>query len=57
MKMFEYTKKKNLEKLSAEQRMFVAKVIMRDVKKIAVDKGITEQEAYEGYSKGLYDIS
>lgn len=55
MKMYEYTKKKNFDELSPEQKIFTAKVIMNDVKKIAKEKGISEKDAYEAYSKGLYD--
>lgn len=55
MKMYEYTRKKNFNDLSIDQKVFTAKVIMREVKKIAEEKGISEKDAYEAYSKGLYD--
>lgn len=55
MKMYEYTRKRNFNELSIDQKVFTAKVIMREVKKIAEEKGISEKDAYEAYSKGLYD--
>lgn len=54
MRVFEYTKKSNLQKLSPDRQRFVAKMIMRDVKKLAAEKHITEPEAYALYSSGLY---
>lgn len=54
MKMFEYTKKSNFEKLDADKQKFVAKKIMQEVKQIAIEKNISEEQAYNLYSKGLY---
>lgn len=46
--------KKKFEKLSMEQKKFMAKVIMNDVKQIALEQKISEQLAYDLYSKGLF---
>lgn len=54
MRIFEYTKKSNLQKLSPDQQKFVVKMIMRDVKQLAEKKQITEPEAYALYATGLY---
>lgn len=52
--MFEYTQKRKFNELSGEQKVFMAKVIMNDVKQIALEKNISEQLAYDLYSKGLF---
>lgn len=52
--MFEYTQKRKFNELSEEQKVFMAKVIMNDVKQIALEKNIPEQFAYDLYSKGLF---
>lgn len=52
--MFEYTQKRKFNELSGEQKVFIAKVIMNDVKQIALEKNISEQLAYDLYSKGLF---
>lgn len=54
MRMFEYMNKNVIETLPPERRQFITKMIMRDVEKIAKEKGISEEKAYELYSKGLY---
>lgn len=54
MKMFEYMRKENLMKLTADQQKFVAKKIMHDIEHITKEKGISEIEAYALYAKGLY---
>ncbi|RKI35991.1 hypothetical protein D7V96_26335 [bacterium D16-59] len=54
MYMFEYTQKRKFNELSGEQKVFIAKVIMNDVKQIALEKNISEQLAYDLYSKGLF---
>lgn len=54
MKAFELTRKKKLEELSSDQRQFTAKMIVREVKKIAKEHNISEKEAYWGYTHGLY---
>lgn len=54
MYLFEYTKKANMEKLDPDRRKFVAKMITRDVQKIAAEKNISEERAYDLYSKGLF---
>lgn len=54
MKAFELTRKKKLEELSSDQRQFTAKMIVREVQKIAKEHNISEKEAYWGYMHGLY---
>jgi len=54
MKLFEYAKKSNLVKLDPDRQKFIAKIIMRDVQKIASEKNISEAAAYELYTHGLY---
>lgn len=54
MKEFELTRKKKLEELSSDQRQFTAKMIVREVQKIAKEHNISEKEAYWGYTHGLY---
>ena len=54
MKAFELTRKKKLEELSSDQRQFTAKMIVRELQKIAKEHNISEKEAYWGYTHGLY---
>ena len=54
MKAFELTIKKKMEELSSDQRQFTAKMIVREVQKIAKAHNISEEEAYWGYTHGLY---
>lgn len=54
MKAFELTRRKKLEELSSDQRQFTAKMIVREVQKIAKEHNISEKEAYWGYTHGLY---
>lgn len=54
MKAFEYTKRENMEKLDDDTRKFVAKMIVREVKRIAEEHNISEEAAYWGYAHGLY---
>ena len=54
MKAFELTRKKKLEELSSDQRQFTAKMIVREVQKIAKEHNISEKEAYWGNTHGLY---
>lgn len=54
VKAFELTRKKKLEELSSNQRQFTAKMIVREVQKIAKEHNISEEEAYWGYTHGLY---
>lgn len=53
MKLYEYTKRENLEQLSYDQKRFITKVIMRDVKNIAAELNVSENTAFDMYSKGL----
>lgn len=54
MKAFELTQKKNMAAMSPTQQQFTAKMIVREVQKIAKEHNISEEEAYWGYTHGLY---
>lgn len=54
MKAFELTRKQNMEEMSSDQRQFTAKMIVREVQKNAKEHNISEEEAYWGYTHGLY---
>lgn len=53
-RMFELTRKAKMQELPEDQQKFLAKKIMQEVDKIAEAKGISKEEAYRLYSKGLY---
>ena len=40
--------------MSPTQQQFTAKMIVREVQKIAKEHNISEEEAYWGYTHGLY---
>jgi len=46
MKLLEYMKKSNFNKLPPEQRQFMAKLITSEVEQIAKEKDIPVEEAY-----------
>lgn len=54
MMLFEYMKPGVLDQQEPTRKKFVAKLIVREVKQLAKDKNITENEAYFLLSKGLY---
>jgi len=54
MRLFEYMKPGVMEQLEPTRQKFVAKLIVKEVKQLAKDKSITENEAYYLLSKGLY---
>jgi len=54
VKLFEYMKKSNFNKLPPEQQRFMAKLITREVEQIAKEKDIPVEEAYFFFSKGLF---
>ena len=54
MKLFEYMNRENMLKLEEPRRKFVAKMIVREVQKVAAQQKISEEEAYLLLSKGLY---
>lgn len=54
MKAFEYTKQGNLNNLEPVQRKFTAKMIVKEVEKIAKENNISEETAYWGYTHGLF---
>lgn len=54
MKAFELTRKQNVQAMSPDQQRFTAKMIVKEVEKIAKENNISEEEAYWGYTHGLY---
>ena len=55
MKVFELCRKENMAALDPDQQLFTAKMIVREVQKIARKKNISEEKAYYMYTKGLFD--
>lgn len=55
MRAFEYGRKVNMENLAPIQQKFVAKMIVREVQRIAEEHHISEETAYWAYMHGLYD--
>lgn len=55
MHVFEYGKKSNMNELSPDQQRFTAKMIVKEVQRIAKEHNISEEIAYWGYMHGLYD--
>ena len=53
--MFEYCQEKTMRELKRDQRVFMAHDIVRDVQKIAKERGISEEAAYWLYSHGAMD--
>ena len=54
MDIREFAYKRNLYTLNDEQRVFVAKRIVKDVERIAKEKNISEEAAFDFYSKKIY---
>lgn len=54
MKLFEYMRKENLNRLPPEQQRFMAKLITREVEQIAREKNMPVEKAYYLFSKGLF---
>ena len=54
MDIREFAYKRNLYTLNDEQRVFVAKRIVKDVKRIAKERNISEAAAYDFYIKGIF---
>ncbi|MDD3414236.1 MAG: hypothetical protein PHY47_09565 [Lachnospiraceae bacterium] len=54
MKAFNYTQKGNMSDLAAPQQHFTAKMIIKEVQKIAKEQNISEEDAYWAYTHGLY---
>lgn len=54
MKLFEYMNRDKMLQLDDTQQRFVAKMIVKEVKKAAAEHDITEEEAYYWMSKGMY---
>lgn len=43
-----------MQAMSPDQQKFIAKMIVKEVEKIAKEYNISEEEAYWGYTHGLY---
>ena len=54
MKAFELARRQNMQAMSPDQQRFTAKMIVKEVEKIAKEHNISEEEAYWGYTHGLY---
>ncbi|MCR5776269.1 MAG: hypothetical protein K6G84_02500 [Lachnospiraceae bacterium] len=54
MNIREFAYKRNLYTLNYEQRVFVAKRIVQDVERIAKERNISEEAAYNLYIKGVF---
>lgn len=54
MKIFEYMKPSIINSLDPTRRKFVAKMIKKEVEQVAMENGISEEQAYFYMSKGLY---
>ena len=54
MKLMDYMKPSVMNSLEPTTQKFVAKMIIREVKKVAKEKDMTEEQAYYWMSKGLY---
>lgn len=54
MRVFDYTKKCNMNDLTSSQQRFTAKMIVKEVQKIAKEQNISEEKAYLAYAHGLY---
>lgn len=54
MRVFELAQKKNMESFTPDQQKFLSKLIIRNVKRIAVENDMPENEAYYWYMHGLY---
>ena len=53
MHVFEYGKKSNMNELSPDQQRFTAKMIVKEVQRIAKEHNISEETAYWGYMHGV----
>lgn len=54
MKAFELARRQNMQSMSPDQQRFTAKMIVKEVEKIAKEHNISEEQAYWGYTHGLY---
>ena len=54
MRAFQYAQKGNMDDLTNSQQKFTAKMIVREVQKIAKEHDISEEDAYWAYTHGLY---
>lgn len=54
MKLMDYMKPSVMNSLEPTTQKFVAKMIIREAKRIAKENNMTEEQAYYWMSKGLY---
>lgn len=54
MKAFDLSKESCMKAMTPEQQQFAAKMIMKEVEKIAKRNNISEEAAYWWYTHGLY---
>lgn len=54
MRVFEYGQKENMSAMDPVQQKFTAKMIVREVERIAKEHDISEETAYWAYMQGLY---
>lgn len=55
MDIKDYAYKKNFNRLTTDQKIFVTKRIMKDIERIAKELNISEETAYVFYIKGAFD--
>lgn len=52
-KVFDYTKKKEMEQLDEGQQRFTAKMIVKEVERYAKEHNVSPETAYEFYRRGM----
>lgn len=52
-KVFEYTKKTAMEELSPDQREFMARMMVHEIQKYAMEHDVSEEAVYELYQRGM----
>ena len=53
MKLFEYCQMSNLVQMTADQRLFVSKLILKEVNKYAKKNNMSPEDAYFKFQYGL----
>ena len=52
-RVYDYTKKNNMKKMTPIQREFMAKMIVKEVEKYAREHDVSAETVYELYSRGM----
>ena len=52
-RVYDYTKKNNMKKMTPIQREFMAKMIVKEVEKYAREHDVSVETVYELYSRGM----